>query len=385
MFQKAINVLFLGLILALAVGLVFSGCKRVKSFGRKVAGTRAAEDDDEPQAPPEAKQDDVVIDGKKYVRSKNPYHLILPGEPEYFYTEKGTEFVGITERMKRRLRKKWELESKTKKGKGVPEDQVKEMVRKEVDRILKEQGLKALYPRERGKPSPVVGRYVAVLPNPETTSSLRGDNRILAATLTERLSRQKDLKVAGPSKVKSSLSAAKVTGSVKERRNIQALGNTMGAHALILTDVVPSSKGNTGFLVMEIYDTFLGTKSDSIASPQEGEPSPEDIRRFAQESALKISGALVSVDWFGRVEFTKEGKVYLSLGQNAGLKVGDRLKVVTPGKEVINPNTRARIGFTADETQGDLKVTELLGDTGAVAQVVSGGPFKTNDKVKAAR
>jgi len=226
---------------------------------------------------------------------------------------------------------------------------------------------------------------VAVYPNPEASASLRGANSNLAATLAERLSRQKDLKVAGPDKVRSSLSAAKVTGSLKEPRNIKALGNAMGAHALILTDVVPPSRGNPGFLVMEIYDTFLGTKADGIASPQEGSASTEDIRKFARDSALKVSGALVSVDWFGRVEFIKEGKVYLSLGQNAGLKVGDRLKVVTPGKEVINPNTHASLGFTSDETQGELKVTELLGDTGAVAQVVSGGPFKANDKVKAVR
>jgi hypothetical protein len=61
------------------------------------------------------------------------------------------------------------------------------------------------------------------------------------------------------------------------------------------------------------------------------------------------------------------------------------LKVVTPGQEVINPTTRASLGFTADETQGMLKVTELLGESGAVAQVVNGGPFKANDKVKAVR
>jgi hypothetical protein len=83
------------------------------------------------------------------------------------------------------------------------------------------------------------------------------------------------------------------------------------------------------------------------------------------------------------VEFIKEGKVYLSLGQNAGLKVGDRLKVVAPGKEVLNPRTHAVLGYTADTPQGELKVTELLGTTGAVAQSMSGGPFKSGDKVRA--
>jgi hypothetical protein len=95
-----------------------------------------------------------------------------------------------------------------------------------------------------------------------------------------------------------------------------------------------------------------------------------------------MAGDLLKINWFGRVEFIKEGRVYLNLGQNSGLKVGDRLKVVEPGKEVVNPQTRSILGYTADNPQGDIKVTELLGNTGAVALPLSGGPFKANDKVK---
>jgi hypothetical protein len=96
-----------------------------------------------------------------------------------------------------------------------------------------------------------------------------------------------------------------------------------------------------------------------------------------------VAGELLNLPWFGRVEFIKEGKVYLNLGENAGLKVGDRLRVVAPGKEVVNPQTHTVLGYTADTPQGELKVTELLGKSGAVALPVSGGPFKANDKVKA--
>jgi hypothetical protein len=63
--------------------------------------------------------------------------------------------------------------------------------------------------------------------------------------------------------------------------------------------------------------------------------------------------------------------------------VGDRLKVVTPGKEVVNPTTHSTLGYTSDTPVGELKVTELLGGTGAVAQGISGGPFKPGEKVKA--
>ena len=105
--------------------------------------------------------------------------------------------------------------------------------------------------------------------------------------------------------------------------------------------------------------------------------------QFAKDNSLRVAGDLMRISWFGRVEFVKEGKVYLSLGQNAGVKVGDRLKVVVPGKEVVNPTTHAVLGFTADVTQGEVKVTEFLGNSGAVATPVSGGPFNANDRVRA--
>jgi hypothetical protein len=109
------------------------------------------------------------------------------------------------------------------------------------------------------------------------------------------------------------------------------------------------------------------------------------ITKFAQDNSLRVSGDLLRIPWFGRVEFLKEGKVYLNLGQNSGLKVGDRLKVVAPGKEVVNPATKTVLGYTADQVQGEVKVTELLGKSGAVATPLSGGPFKPNDKVKSAK
>jgi hypothetical protein len=374
------NTLRLGVILGLLATLLFCGCGAWKSI-KQWAGYGVADDVDEPKVPPEAVQEEVVIDGKTWVRSKNPYWLTYPDQPEYIYVEKGREFVGLQGHLLRSLRKKLGLEEG--KAKGVPEDRVQELVRKEVERLLREQGIGALYAREKG--APVVGRYVAVLPNPEGPPGLQAANRTLAAAVADQLSRQKDIKVAGPEKVKGSLTAAKITGSLKHSQNLKNLGDALGVQAVVLTDVVPPAKGAPGFLVLEVFDTFLGTKADGIAAPVEGSPTSEAIQRFARDNALRAAVALLNVDWFGRVEFVKEGKVYLSLGQNAGLKVGDRLKVVTPGQEVINPETRASLGFTADQPKGELKVVELLGQTGAVAQVVSGGPFKANDKVKAAR
>jgi hypothetical protein len=385
--QKRESWFILVAILSLAAILMPLGCSRTKDTWRKVAGTRAPDADleEEAKVPPESLKEEVVIDGKTWVRSRNPNFNVIPGEPQYIYAEKGREMVGLKGWMVASLARRLGIDEKSKAGAGVPEDKVQELVRKEVDRILKEEGLKAFASQDKGKPAGIVGRYVGVYPNPEVPRDMEGPSRTLAASLADAISGQKDLRVAPPEKVRAGFDKANVIGSLKKRQNLQALGDVLGVHGLILTGVVPPSGKNPGFMVLELYDTYMGNKIDGIAYPVEGRPDAAAIQKFARSSALRVSAALMNVDWFGRVEFTKEGDVYLSLGENAGLKVGDRLKVVAPGKEVINPNTQASLGFTSDETRGELKVTELLGETGAVAQVMSGGPFKANDKVKATK
>ena len=79
----------LGLPVLLAAALGLAGCATVKQW----AGYGTDEEGEE-TAPPEAQQETVMIDGKPYVRSKNPYYLTEPQAPEYLYVEKGKEFVG---------------------------------------------------------------------------------------------------------------------------------------------------------------------------------------------------------------------------------------------------------------------------------------------------
>jgi hypothetical protein len=372
------KLLALLVILTLAALLAPIGCSNVKDRWRRVSGTRAPDSDleEEAKAPPEARQETVVIDGKTWVRSRNPYYLTMPGEPEYVYAQQGKELWTMQGALVASIARQLGLDKKAQEAKGVPEEQVQERVRQEVDRILREQGLKAFYGQDKGKSLGVVGRYVGVYPNPESPRGMEGQNRTLTTALTESLSRPKDLKVAGPDKVKASLSKIQATGDLKQRQNLQALGDTLGVQALILTGVVPPSGKTPGFLVLEIYDTFKGTKVDGIAYPLDGPVDNAAIKKFVQNNSLKVAAALMNVDWFGRVEFVKAGNVYLALGDSTGLKVGDRLKVVASSKDVE---------ITGDESLGQVKITELLGTSGAVAQTVAGGPFQPNDKVKTLR
>ncbi len=373
------RMIWLVILLIISASVVFNGCTTMKKW----VGWQKGEEEEE-STPPEALQEEVMIDGKPYLRSKNPYWLTYADQPEYIYVEKGKEFIPVQQHLINALARAIGKEKEKAAGKAVPPDKLQEMVRQEVDRILKEQGLAGFVSKSRGEQAPYSGRAVAIISDLDTPISQEGLNRNLAVSLAEALRRQKDITVSGDDQVRAAMSKAGVTGKLALPPNIRALGDYLGVQGIVLTGVLPPERGAAGVMMLEIYDTFMGNKVQTVATPAEaGALKPETVTKFAKDNAMRVAGEMVNMEWFGRVEFIKENKVYLSLGQNAGLKVGDRLKVVTPGKEVVNPRTQAVLGYTSDTPQGELKVTELLGNSGAVATAISGGPFKANDKIKA--
>ncbi len=370
------------IVLLSSVSCAVTGCGAWTSL-KSWAGYNTGGEEDEETVPAEAQQETVMIDGKPYIRSKNPYWLTYPEQPEYIYVEKGREFKGMQQRLIESIAKAIGKE-KEKGAKTIPPDKLQELVKAEVDRILREQGLGGFVSQGRGEKAPYAGRSVAVIPDLDTPTSYEGLNRTLAISLGDALGRTKDLRVAGMDQVKEAMGKAGINGKLSLAPNVKALGDYLGVQGIVLTGIMPPEKGSQGAMVVQVYNTFMGTKEQSFAGTAETGPlNPEAVTKFANANALRVGGELVGIPWFGRVEFTKEGKVYLNLGQNAGVKVGDRLKVVAPGKEVVNPATHAVLGYTSDETQGELKVTELLGNTGAVATPTNGGPFKANDRVRA--
>jgi hypothetical protein len=370
-----------GLPVLLAAALAVGGCSTYNKV-KQWAGY-GSNDEDEETVPPEAQAETVMIDGKPYVRSKNPYWLTEPQAPEYLYVEKGTEFTSAQQYLINSLAEAMGRQQAKAAGKTIPPDKLQEMVRSEVDRILREQGLGGFVSQGKGSTQGVVGRAVAVVPDLDTPKSSEGLNRTLAMAVGSALGKTKDLKVSPPESVAEALRKTPVAGKLTLSPNIKALGDALGVQGIVLTGIMPPEGGSQGAMVMQVYDTFTGLQEDAIVAPGgPGGVKPDTVTKFAQDNYLRVAGNLTRIAWFGRVEFVKEGKVYLSLGQTSGLKVGDRLKVVEPGKEVVNPKTHAVLGYTADVPQGEIKVTELLGNSGAVGLPLNGGPFKANDKVK---
>ncbi len=383
MFRKLSGLLVVIMVLACGVP-VFMGCSTTWGNMKHWAGYPAGDKEEEAEAvPPEAQQETVMIDGKPYVRSKNPYWLTYPNQPEYIYVEKGREMHTMQEYIVKSLATAIGKQQAQAAGQPIPPDKLQELVKAEVDRILREQGLGGFVSQGGGAKSPYMGRSVAVIPDLDTPSSYEGLNRTLAISLGEALGRTKDIQVADQGRVKEALGKAGIMGKLTLPNNIKALGDSLGVQGIVLTGIIAPEQGAPGAMALQIYDSFTGSKEQSVAGTANGAMNAEAVAKFANDNALRVGGVLVNTSWFGRVDFVKEGKVYLNLGQNTGVKVGDRLQVVAPGKEVVNPTTHATLGYTADETKGELKVTGLIGNTGAEATPVSGGPFNAHDRVRA--
>ena len=111
--------IWLAVLLIISAMLLFNGCANAKKW------VGWGSDEDEEMAgetvPPESQQETVMIDGKPYVRSKNPYWLSYPQQPEYIYVEKGKEFVPMQQRLIEAIAKAVGKE-KDKGGKTIPPD-----------------------------------------------------------------------------------------------------------------------------------------------------------------------------------------------------------------------------------------------------------------------
>ena len=226
---------------------------------------------------------------------------------------------------------------------------------------------------------------MAVIPAlSETPRGYDGLNLTLANNLRAELQRQKDLIVIPEGAGKEALT--KLVGSkVASRQNIQALGNALGVQGVIVTQVIPPGyKDSSGYMAMELYETFNGSQVKTLLEPfGAGTPKTDAAQAAVRKDAALLANEVRALEWFGRIEFLKGDQVYVNVGNNTGLRPGKLLQVVQPGKEVMNPQTQAVMGYTADMSRGELKVTEILGNNAAATVAVSGGPFQPNDKIKA--
>jgi curli biogenesis system outer membrane secretion channel CsgG len=108
------------------------------------------------------------------------------------------------------------------------------------------------------------------------------------------------------------------------------------------------------------------------------------LRDALQKAMVNMMQKLGSRKWTGRVAQVDGENLYINAGQRSGLKVGDKLDVFRPGKEIIDPVTKMKLGTTENKIGQAIVQQNDLGDQQdlSIAIPSSGASFKSGDIVK---
>jgi curli biogenesis system outer membrane secretion channel CsgG len=195
------------------------------------------------------------------------------------------------------------------------------------------------------------------------------------------------------------------------------MGEVMGLNAIVTGAVTAYSEAEEGtdFIVgkskkqiarvtvdYRIVDTTTGVQlmADSGAGIYEkkvttvlGAGSKAGYDSDLRDGALRdaLNKAMVNMmkslgrrKWNGRVAQVDGSSLYINAGQKSGLNVGDKLDVFRPGKQIIDPVTKQKLGTTESKIGQAIVQQNDLGDEGdlSIASPTSGMGFKAGDIVK---
>ena len=96
----------------------------------------------------------------------------------------------------------------------------------------------------------------------------------------------------------------------------------------------------------------------------------------------QISAALDRLIWEGRIAAINGDRVYLNVGRQSGIQIGDVLRVSESGEDVFDPQSGGHIGQVPGRQKGTLEVVSYFGVDGSIAVVHSGAGFKENDRIE---
>jgi hypothetical protein len=108
------------------------------------------------------------------------------------------------------------------------------------------------------------------------------------------------------------------------------------------------------------------------------------LRDALAKAMVNMMQKLSTRKWSGRVAQVDAGNLYINAGQKSGLNVGDKLKVFRPGKAIIDPVTKVKLGTTENMIGEAVVQQNDLGDSAdlSIAIPSSGTDFQPGDIVK---
>ncbi|MCB0404590.1 MAG: hypothetical protein KDD51_07365 [Bdellovibrionales bacterium] len=125
--------------------------------------------------------------------------------------------------------------------------------------------------------------------------------------------------------------------------------------------------------------TFLGGKDEA----QYVESHGEEAVKLAMGEVLELLPKYAKrIDWTGQIARIDHSRIYLDSGRITGLKIGQILKVYAPLHRVPNEATHEELGIARGPLRGTIKITDFVGEDGALAQIHSGNGFTARDHVE---
>jgi curli biogenesis system outer membrane secretion channel CsgG len=117
-------------------------------------------------------------------------------------------------------------------------------------------------------------------------------------------------------------------------------------------------------------------------------PLGEATRQAIDRAVSFICERTEKLPWEGRIaemDTETEGApptaIYVNAGSDMNLKVGDKLDIYHPGRDIKDPETKTVIGRTKDKYLGQCKITALTKNL-STAELTEGQGFQLNDVVR---
>jgi|GEM_PF-1523867 len=113
----------------------------------------------------------------------------------------------------------------------------------------------------------------------------------------------------------------------------------------------------------------------------------KNLLRYTVEVAVrKTIPALFKIserlEWVGYVSKILGNKIYINAGRSSGLKLGDILKVLSPGEEIFDPVEGRSLGISKGKVKGSLEVVDFLGEEVSICLLHSGVHVLEGDLVQ---
>jgi curli biogenesis system outer membrane secretion channel CsgG len=108
------------------------------------------------------------------------------------------------------------------------------------------------------------------------------------------------------------------------------------------------------------------------------------LRDALTKAMVNMMQKLGTRKWNGRVAQVDGNSLYINAGQKSGLNVGDKLRVFRPGKAIIDPVTKVKLGTTENLIGEAIVQQNDLGDANDLSIAIpnSGMGFQPGDVVK---